>query len=92
VSSGAFYISATEATAQQAGYLEVAPSSALLVIKRISNITGDEPVYVRERYYRPNRVQYRVMLRRHNDESGGSKIDDFRAVFAEHALAAEDYY
>jgi GntR family transcriptional regulator len=52
VLSGAFYISATEATAQQAAYLEVAPGSALLVIQRISYTTGDESVYIQERYYR----------------------------------------
>jgi GntR family transcriptional regulator len=80
---GAFYISAAEATAQQAAYLGVAPGSALLVIRRISFTTGNDPVYTQERYYRPDRVQYRVMLRRHHDEGGGSKIDEFRAVFAE---------
>jgi GntR family transcriptional regulator len=79
---GAFYISAAEATAQQAVYLEVAPGTALLVIQRISYTTQDEPVYIQERYYRPDRVQYRVTLRRYNDEGGGSKIDEFRAVFA----------
>ena len=92
VLSGAFYITATEATAQQAAHLEVAPGSALLVIRRISYTTGDEPIYVQERYYRPDRVQYRVMLRRHNDEAGGSKIDEFRAVFAEQAPAVRGEY
>lgn len=80
---GAFYISATEATAQQAAYLEVAPGTALLVIQRISYTTQDEPVYIQERYYRPDRVRYRVTLRRYNEEGSGSKIDEFRAVFAE---------
>jgi GntR family transcriptional regulator len=82
VLSGAFYISAAEATAQQAANLEVAPGSALLMIQRISYTTGDKPVYTQERYYRPDRVQYRVTLRRHYDEGSGSKIDEFRAVFA----------
>src|SRR5258708_5185570 len=90
VLSGAFYITAAEATAQQAAQLEVAPGSALLVIQRISYTTGDVPVYIQERYYRPDRVQYHVMLRRHNDEVGGSKIDEFRAVFARQAPAAGD--
>jgi GntR family transcriptional regulator len=71
------------ATAQQAEYLEVAPGTALLVIKRISYTTGDEPVYIQERYYRPDRVQYRVTLRRYNGERSGSRIDEFGAVFAE---------
>jgi hypothetical protein len=90
VLSGAFYISATEATAQQAAYLEVAPGSALLVIQRISYTTGDESVYIQERYYRQDRLQYRVILRRHNDEGGGSKIDEIRAVFAVHAPEVRD--
>ena len=89
VLSGAFYITAADATAQQAEHLEVAPGSALLVIRRISYTTGEEPIYVQERYYRPDRVQYRVMLRRHNDEVGGSKIDEFRAVFAEREHSKE---
>jgi len=83
VLSGVFHITAAEATVQQAEHLEVAPGSALLVIQRISYTTGEESVYVQERSYRPDRVQYRVMLRRHNDEAGGSNIDEFRAVFAE---------
>ena len=83
VLSGAFYITAAEARAPQAEHLEVAPGSALLVIQRISYTTGDVPVYIQERYYRPDRVQYRVMLRRHNDEAGGSNIDEFRAAFEE---------
>lgn len=82
---GAFYISAAESTAQQASYLEVTPGSALLLIRRISYTTGNEPVYTQERYYRPDRVQYRVTLRRHSSEDSGSKVDEFRAVFAEHA-------
>ena len=83
VLSGAFYITAAEATAELAEHLEVALGSALLVIQRTSYTTGEEPVYVQRRYYRPDRVQYRFILRRHNDEVGGSKIDEFRAVFAE---------
>jgi GntR family transcriptional regulator len=83
VLSGAFYITAAEATAEPAEHLEVAPGSALLVIQRISYTSGEEPIYVQERYYRPDRVQYRFMLRRHTDEAEGSKIDEFRAVFAE---------
>jgi GntR family transcriptional regulator len=83
VLSGAFSITAAEASAQQAEHLEVAPGSALLVIQRISYTSREEPIYVQERYYRPDRVQYRFMLRRHNDEAEGSKIDEFHAVFAE---------
>ena len=71
---------AAEASAQQAEHPEVAPGSALLVIQRISYTSREEPIYVQERYYRPDRVQYRFMLRRHNDEAEGSKMDEFHAV------------
>ena len=83
VVSGAFDITAATATTQQAEQLEVAAGAALLVIRRISYTTGDAPVYLQERSYRPDRVQYRVMLRRQKHEAGSAKIDEFRAVFAE---------
>ncbi|HEV2580056.1 MAG TPA: GntR family transcriptional regulator [Ktedonobacteraceae bacterium] len=83
VVSGTFSITATTATNHQADLLEMPAGDALLLIQRISYTTGGEPVYVQDRYYRPDRVQYRVMLRRHNNEAGSPKIDEFRAVFAE---------
>lgn len=81
VVSGAFSITAVTATHQQADLLEVPAGAALLVIRRISCTTRDEPVYVQDRYYRPDRVQYRVMLRRHDEAGGNSTIDEFRPVF-----------
>ena len=90
VVSGAFSITAAEATVQKATQLEISPGAALLVIQRISYTTGDEPVYLQERYYRPDRVQYRVMLQRHDDVTGNSQIDEFRPVFEEQRLAREE--
>lgn len=87
VVSGAIYMTASAATAQNAAHLELPSGAALLVIQRISYTTGDKPVYLQERYYRPDRVQYRVMLRRHDDVTGSSKIDEFRPVFEEQRLA-----
>ncbi len=81
--SGTFSISAAPATPQQAKHLEIDPGSALLLIQRISYTTGNEPVYIQDRYYRPDRVHYRVMLEQQGDKAGRSKIDEFRAVFAE---------
>jgi len=54
------------ATAQKAALLEITPGAALLVIQRISYTTNSEPVYMQERYYRPDRVQYRVSLEWHH--------------------------
>ncbi|HZS76738.1 MAG TPA: GntR family transcriptional regulator [Ktedonobacteraceae bacterium] len=83
VISGAFSITATTADKRQADLLDISPGAALLLIQRISYTTGDEPVYVQDRYYRPDRVQYRVMLRRHDDAARNSTINEFRPVFEE---------
>lgn len=53
-------------------------------------MTGVEPVYIQERYYRPDRLQYRVVLRRHNDAGSGTKIDEFRTMFEEHTPEVRD--
>lgn len=89
VVSGAFSITAATATDQQADLLDMPAGAALLLIQRISYTTGDEAVYVQDRYYRPDRVQYRIMLRRHDDAGGNSTIDEFRPVF-EGQSAKED--
>lgn len=80
---GVFTITAASANAQRAAQLEIAPGAALLVIQRTSYTRGEEPVYVQERYYRPDRVQYHVALDRHTSEAGGSKVHEFRAIFRE---------
>jgi GntR family transcriptional regulator len=76
-----YAITAATATHQQADLLDMPAGAALLLIQRISYTKGDEPIYVQERYYRPDRVQYRVRLRRHDDAGGASTIDEFRPVF-----------
>ena len=86
VVSGAFHITAATATAPKAALLEINVGDALLVIQRISYTTGEEPIYIQERYYRTDRVQYRVSLQRHDDPLGSSKINEFRAIFEEQAL------
>ncbi|MBE3560299.1 MAG: GntR family transcriptional regulator [Ktedonobacteraceae bacterium] len=85
VVSGTFYITAAIATAQKAELLETTTGAPLLVIERVSYTTNNEPVYMQKRYYRPDRVQYRVSLRRHAavEGNGNSTIDEFRAVFQE---------
>lgn len=81
VLSGAFTITATEATPKLSEALEIEERAALLVIQRVSYTSRDEPVYLQKRYYRPDRVQYRVMLRRHDTLATGSTIDEFGPVF-----------
>ncbi len=65
-----FFFTAAAASPQCAQALQVAPGSSLLVIERITCTRNEEPVYLQRRYYRPDRVQYRVAVRRRNDGSG----------------------
>lgn len=84
VEAGTFHITAATATSEQAQWLEVPVGTGLLLIQRISYTTGNVPVYMQERYYRPDRVSYRVTLRRHeNALSGVTAISEMRPVFIE---------
>ncbi len=86
--TGTFTITAAVATAQQAALLETERGAPLLVMQRLSCAARNESVYFQERYYRPDRVQYRVTLHRYQNTIGSSKIDEFRAIFEEQGLAA----
>jgi GntR family transcriptional regulator len=86
--TGIFTITAAAATTQQAMHLETEGGAPLLVIQRLSCAARNEPVYFQERYYRPDRVQYRVALHRYQKTIGSSRIDEFRAIFEEQGLAA----
>lgn len=81
--SGSFILTASEATPQIATALEVSPGTALLVIERTSFSRKDEVVYLQQRYYRPDRVQYRLKLSRYGEQGGSSRIDAFGPVFGE---------
>ncbi len=90
VEAGTFHITAATATPEQARLLEVAAGTGLLLIQRISCTTGDVAVYVQERYYRTDRVSYRVTLRRHGDALGGmTSISELRPVFTEQSPLQE---
>lgn len=90
VEEGTFYITAATASPEQASLLELAPHSALLLIQRISYTTGNIPVYVQERYYRPDRVNYRVTLHRQGKASGGiTTIRELRPIFSEQPHSPE---
>lgn len=84
IEAGTFHITAATATPEQARLLEVAAGSGLLLIQRISCTTGHLPIYVQERYYRPDRVSYRITLHRHEDVLGGmTVISELRPIFTE---------
>lgn len=89
VEAGIFHITAANATSEQARLLGVAAGAALLRIQRISCTAGNVPVYMQERYYRPDRVSYRVALRR-SDAAGGTAIRELRPIFSEGSLDQEE--
>lgn len=83
VEKGTFHITAVLATAEQAAWLEVAVGAALLLIQRISYMSGNVAVYVQERYYRPDRVGYGITLQRHGNSGGRTAIQEMRPIFSE---------
>lgn len=84
VEMGVFHITASVATTEQANLLQVAPGTGLLLIRRVSCTTGNLPVYVQARYYRTDRVSYRITLRRHSDaQIGSTSLEELRPVFDE---------
>ncbi|GAC1401912.1 MAG: GntR family transcriptional regulator [Ktedonobacteraceae bacterium] len=84
VEMGVFHITASTANVEQAHLLQVTPGAGLLLIRRVSYTTGNTPVYVQDRYYRTDRVSYRVTLRRHGDpQNGSNSLEELRPIFDE---------
>lgn len=82
VEMGVFHITASVASAEQAHLLHVAPGTGLLLIRRVSYTIGNIPVYAQDRYYRTDRVSYRVTLRRHGDaQNGSTSLEELRPIF-----------
>jgi GntR family transcriptional regulator len=78
--SGEYAIAASVADETQAGLLHVPSGSPLLVFDRTSFTASDKPVYYQNRFYRADRVQYRLTLQR--TAPGESAIQSFTPVFA----------
>lgn len=86
---GVFHITASNATMEQARLLDIPTNAALLLIRRISYTTGEVPVYIQDRYYRTDRVSYRLTLRRHGDRrSGMTLLEELRPIFGETAIVS----
>lgn len=83
VEIGLFHITATNATSEQARVLDTVTGTSLLLIQRTSYTDDDVPVYIQNRYYRPDRVSYRVTLRRRNATTGAAVIQELRPIFTE---------
>lgn len=80
VISGEYTIDACLATEEQAELLAVPAGSPLLLFGRTSYTTGGKPVYHQKRFYRADRVQYRLTLTRTGP--GGNAIQSFEPVFS----------
>ncbi|WP_069804058.1 GntR family transcriptional regulator [Thermogemmatispora onikobensis] len=84
IEAGTFEITAANATPEQAHLLEVPVGAALLLIRRLSCTGGNAPIYIQERYYRPDRVSYRLCLQRRGGAGGRPPtISELRPIFAE---------
>jgi GntR family transcriptional regulator len=82
ITTSAFHLTAAAATAEQAHLLTVPGGSPLLLIQRISSTEHDEPVYLQDRYYRPDRVHYVATLQRQGAiNTGGQSLQELRPVF-----------
>lgn len=81
VVSGAYVIGACGAEMDQAALLDVDEGDPLLVFDRTSFSVGGKAVYHQKRFYRADRVQYRLTLAR--TAPGMSEVESFTPVFAE---------
>ncbi len=81
VVAGEYTIAASVADKTQAHLLNVASGSSLLGFDRISFAGNEKPVYYQNRFYRADRVQYRLTLER--TSPGESAIQSFAPVFGE---------
>lgn len=80
VVSGSFVIEAGKASTELAEALGVERGAAVLIIQRTSYTEGDEPIYFQRRYYRADRVRYRVELQR-GYPGERSRLTEFVPVF-----------
>jgi GntR family transcriptional regulator len=84
ITRSVFHITAVAANSEQAGRLAITVGAAILLIQRISTTQYDEPVYIQDRYYRPDRVHYVATLHRPGlGNSSGQVLQEFRPVFKE---------
>lgn len=77
---GEYTIGACAAGEDQARLLEITPGDPLLAFRRTSFTTDRKPVYHQRRFYRADRVQYRLSLAR--TVPGDTTIEAFGPVFA----------
>lgn len=77
---GEYIIGADVADDVQSRVLHVPGGAPLLVFERTSFTASEKPIYVQKRFYRADRVQYRLTLQR--TAPGASMIESFEPVFS----------
>ncbi|MEX0780234.1 MAG: GntR family transcriptional regulator [Balneolales bacterium] len=83
ISSGCYYLQAQNANSYLANHLGVEEGEALFRMDRISFTLDEKPVYYQQRYYRNDRIMYRLKVERSREhhESGKMPLREFRAEF-----------
>lgn len=80
VLSGIFMIEAGAASADLAGHLRIDQGAPVLIIRRTSYSTNREVIYYQKRYYRADRVRYRLELNREFPKRH-ARLTEFAPVF-----------
>lgn len=80
IATGTYTIEACNAVAEQAQLLQIEERAALLVFDRTSFATDGRVVYLQQRFYRADRVQYCLKVTRTNP--GHNAIESFVPVFS----------
>jgi GntR family transcriptional regulator len=78
---GSYEIQASTADAETAEHLRISEGAPLLVFDRLSLTLHDKPVYFQRRYYRPDKVSWRVSLERNPKNAGEQPLREFLPVF-----------
>lgn len=85
VLKGKYEIKAINATEEIAGYLNVSPGKALLLLNRVSETHGQKRIYYQKRYYLSERMVYELLLERQVKPqfsiSQESKLRELEPVF-----------
>lgn len=80
IDAGTFVVEACDAPAEVARALGVRKGTAALLVHRTARTEGGEVVFYQQRYYRADRVRFRLELRR-VELSGESRLTEFVPVF-----------
>lgn len=84
ITSGCYYLHAENATEYHAEHLDIEKGSALFRMDRISYTLEEKPVYYQQRYYRNDKIMYRMRVERNKDtESSELTSMPLREISAE---------